>query len=155
MTTASSAPSMRPAAKVSRRNMKRREAIDNRVAKNKLQKQLNNKNFSQVVNISRSERTTEGDRADVTPEMVDNFRSRQTIDRINALLPSAKKLRNAIYANSALVSSGKGNSVMKYNANQAFPRHLKLEDVAPWLLTAAGPTSLDEELNCFCDYVQV
>ena len=127
--------------------MKRREAIEKRVATNKLQKQMEGRQPGSTT------KKAQGDGPAVTPEMVADYRTKGCIDRINSLLPSAKKLRNATFFQAS--SSTLGTFGLESQSHNRY-RSPASPGLPPWLKSAqSAPVSLNEELHLFCEYVQV
>lgn len=127
--------------------MKRREAIEKRVATNKLQKVLEGRQPGGTA------KTAPGEGPTVTPEMVSDYRTKGCIDRINSLLPSAKKLRNATFVQAA--SSPQGAFGLESQSHNRY-RSPSSPGLPPWLKSARLlPVGLNEELQLFCQYVQV
>lgn len=142
-----------PAAKASRRQMKRRETIENRVATNKLQKQINNQANKNGISghiVVSGDPLRQKEPTRVTPGMVADFRLKSTIDRIVGMLPTSKALRTANFVQSM---NAKANSAFGLGPQDCRP--MSTFDTLPWLKNASLPVSLNEELHFFCDYVQV
>lgn len=152
-------PRDNPVAKMNRRDTKRREAIENRVATNRLQKQINKKSGSKTVVVHENaiSDTRGQNRPSVTPEMVADFRIKAIVDKLSAMLPSARKLRNAAFVQSMGAKSGGVFALQALHAPplQRLQQQKKMSGTVPWLQNNDSGISLNDELHKFCEYVQV
>ena len=132
-------PGGNDAQKRSRRQIKRQESFLNRTVINKLKKKqilVNNGHGNTTI-----EEGNQSEVKHITSQMVRDYRIQSSADRIRAMLPSLKRLRDP--------------SAM---AKKCFPDN-RLSHIStgrtPWLTGGQNTIDLNEELHLFQEYVKV